>query len=488
MKNNNNLHYQSAQALADALANRTISSVELLENTISRIEALDDKINAVVVRDFDNARHTAKKADEAISKGNHLPLLGLPITVKESFDVAGLPCTWGNPEFKNFIPSQDALTVQRLKAQGAIVIGKTNIPLMLKDWQSYNEVYGTTNNPWNFDVTPGGSSGGSAAALAAGFISLELGSDLAGSLRTPAHFCGVCTHKPSQDLIPMRGSSPPGTVSIPSGIDLVTSGPMARSAHDIELAFNILAGPDESLHGKGYTLNLPPARHQKLQDFRVLALNEHPLCPTAKEIQNAVDELATLCAKAGASVSSDATKAPSLAETTTVYADLMSPFVGAGMPIELYNELKVKASHIDPRDNSLFAHLFRGYAASYRDYFLSIRARETMRLQWADVFKDFDVIISPVMPTTAFPHDHSHIENRELIIDEQKISYFHQFIWVSIATLLGLPATVIPIATSHDRLPIGIQIIGPYLEDYTTLKFAQLIEDTFGGFSAPDIF
>ena len=201
--------YRSASDLIQALATRQISARELLDATITRIEALDPKINAVVVRDFDRAREAADAADAALGRGERRPLLGLPMTVKEQFNVAGLPTTWGYPRFRDWRPDVDALAVQRLKAAGAIIIGKTNVPVGLTDWQSYNEVYGTTNNPWDLRRTPGGSSGGAAAALAAGFVPLELGSDIGGSLRAPAHFCGVFSHKPSLDLIPQRGSGYP---------------------------------------------------------------------------------------------------------------------------------------------------------------------------------------------------------------------------------------------------------------------------------------
>lgn len=292
MKNGSNLHFQSATNLVAALANKEISSVELVEKTISRIEHLDKKINAVVARDFEQARASAKVADKAIAQHKPLPLLGLPITVKESFNISGLATTWGNPQFKDWHPNQDSLVIARLKKAGAIIIGKTNVPLMLHDWQTYNDIYGTTNNPWDLKRTPGGSSGGSAAALAAGFTSLELGSDFAGSIRVPASYCGVFGHKPSVDLVPMRGVSPPTNPPSPNSlIDLIAVGPMARTAVDLALALDVLAGPDELWDGKGYKLSLPPSRHNDLSHFRVLVLDNHPLCPTAATITHAMDDL-----------------------------------------------------------------------------------------------------------------------------------------------------------------------------------------------------
>lgn len=264
--------FQDAVSLVTQLKKKNFSALELMNATIARIEAFNPSINAIVVQDFERARDAAKATDKKINQGLNGPLLGLPITVKESFNVSGLTTTWGEPQFKDYKPKEDALAVQRLKKAGAIVIGKTNVPPMLKDWQTYNTLYGTTNNPWDLSKTPGGSSGGAAAALAAGLVSLELGSDLAGSLRAPAHFCGVCTHKPTQDLIPVRGASPPKTTPMPTGAELATVGPMARTMSDLKLGFDCLAGPDEMLLGKGYRLNIPSARHQKLSDFRVLML------------------------------------------------------------------------------------------------------------------------------------------------------------------------------------------------------------------------
>ena len=260
--------YRTAKEIAGALQARKISAVELTDHVIARIEALDQKINAVVVRDFDRARDAAKAADAALGRGERRPLLGVPITIKESFNVAGLPTTWGIVAAKGFVPQEDALTVARLKGAGAVVLGKTNVPLMLADWQSFNAIYGTTNNPWDLARTPGGSSGGSAAALAAGFGPLSLGSDIGGSLRVPPNYCGVYGHKPTHGIIPTRGHAPPGARAVPRDIDLAVVGPMARSASDIALELDILAGPDELRDAVAYRLALPPPRHEALKDFR----------------------------------------------------------------------------------------------------------------------------------------------------------------------------------------------------------------------------
>src|SRR5437764_2625117 len=297
--------YRTATDLVKALVDRKGSPRELVDAAIGRIEALDGKINAVVVRDFDRARTAADAADAVLAKGERRPLLGLPITVKEQYGIAGLPTTWGDPKFKDWRSEVDALAVQRLKAAGAIILGKTNVPINLRDWQSYNEVYGTTNNPWDLSRSPGGSSGGSAAALAAGFVPLEFGSDIGGSLRAPAHFCGVFSHKPSLDLVPQRGAGPPTIPAIPVRGDLAVIGPMARSGADLALVLAVVAGPDELAEGVGYKLALPPPRHDKLADFRVLVVDKHPLCPTASSITAALDGLAERLGKTGCMVLRD---------------------------------------------------------------------------------------------------------------------------------------------------------------------------------------
>jgi amidase len=488
MKKIKNWYYQSATELVSALANRIVSAAKLLEQSISRIETLDKKINAVIVRDFDRARIAAKAADQAIAKGKQLPLLGLPITVKESFNVAGLPTTWGNPEYKNWRPNEDALTVSRLKSAGAIIMGKTNIPFMLMDWQSYNNVYGTTNNPWNIDLTPGGSSGGSAAALAAGFTSLELGSDFGGSIRVPAHYCGVFGHKPSVNLVPMRGAGPPTSVPSPSLIsDFIVGGPMARTAADLALGLKVLAGPDELWDGKAYKLSLPAARHDHLHQFRVLIVKNHPLCPTAAAIDKAMDCLAERLTQLGVAVSHDTRSVPDLAEITRTYCSLFSAFVVGNMPSDEYKRLLEATQILQNDDFSLEACLQRGYTLSYRDWLMKTRTRGILRQQWRNLYKEFDVIICPVMPTPAFPYDHSDPSKRQIKVDNIHAPYSNQYAWVSIATLFGLPTTVTPVGLTENNLPIGVQLIGDYLEDYTTIKLAGLIEDELGGFSEPPL-
>jgi amidase len=414
------LAYRTAGEIATALADRKISARELLDAAISRIEALDPEINAVVVRDFDRARAAADAADAALARGEQRPLLGLPMTVKEQFNVAGLPTTWGNPKFKDWRPEADALVVQRLKAAGAVILGKTNVPIALRDWQSYNEVYGTTNNPWNLERTPGGSSGGAAAALAAGFVSLEFGSDIGGSLRAPAHFCGVFSHKPSLDLIPQRGSLPPQTPPIPVRGDLAVIGPMARSAADLGLELAVVAGPDELTDGIGYKLALPSPRHDKLADFRVLVIDKHPLYPTAPSIMAAINGLAERLGKAGCTILRDSAKLPDLAQTGRIYRELLTAFFVADVPPETIERAAAAFKALSADDQSLAAAAVRGLTMSHADWIRRSRIRGGLRARWLALFQDVDVVLCPPMPTVAFLHDHSPQFARQLDIEGTK--------------------------------------------------------------------
>jgi amidase len=359
------------------------------------------------------------------------------------------------------------------------------VPINLRDWQSYNEVYGTTNNPWDLSRSPGGSSGGAAAALAAGFVPLELGSDIGGSLRCPAHFCGVFAHKPTLDLVPQRGSGPPQTPANPVRGDLAVCGPMARSAADLALELEVIAGPDEMMEGNGYKLALPPPRHEKLAEYRVLVLDKHPLCPTAASVTAALNGLADRLGKLGCRVVRDSPKLPDLAQTTRIYRELLAATWSADLSPETRQQVEAAAKALAPDDQSIMALQLRGLTMSHAEWLQKSRIRGGLRARWLALFQDVDIVLCPPMPTPAFPHDHSPQRNRQAEIDGTKIPYIEQTAWIAAATLSGLPATAAPIGRTETGLPIGVQIIGGYLEDRTTIAFAGLIEREFGGFTPP---
>jgi len=477
--------YWSATKQMEALRRRGISAVELLDSAVQRIERLDGRVNAVVVRDFERARAAARVADDTLKSGDRRPLLGIPMTVKESFNVAGLPTTWGFPEARGFVPVEDAVAVQRLRAAGAIIIGKTNIATAVSDWQSFNAVYGTTTNPWDVSRSPGGSSGGSAAALAAGFVPLEIGSDLRGSIRVPAHYCGVYGHKPTHGIIPLRGHVPPGAEAVPIKPDLAVAGPLARCAGDLALAMEVLADPDDDDRA-GVNLNLPAPRHGRLQDYRVLVLREHPLIPTSTETGDALNRMADQLARAGAKVSGESTLLPDLEQTASTYTKLFFSSAAAYWPAEKYDRFKIMATTTPANIDEPAIRRARAAVLSHRDWVLADQVRVSLRKRWHDLFRAFDVVLCPTMPTPAFAHDHQPDHGaRRILVDGAELRYEDQDPWLTLASLADLPSTVAPIAQSKSGLPIGMQIIGPYLGDRTSIAFADLAEREFGGFSAP---
>jgi amidase len=477
------LNFATTKELTAALIGKKISALELADHFVARIEALDGKLNAVVVRDFERARAAAKAADAALARGEGRPLLGIPIVIKESFDVHGLPTTWGVPAFKEFVAKDDALMVARVRAAGAIILGKTNVPYVLGDWQSFNDIYGTTNNPWDLGRSPGGSSGGSSAALAAGFSPISLGSDIGGSLRVPAHFCGIYAHKPTLNLVPPRGHRLPGTVQRIS--DLAVVGPMARTAADLELLLDLTSGPDETRAGIAYRVALPKARHTALKDFRVLVIDEHPLLPTAASVRAALDRLAQQLLKAGAKVARQSPLLPDLAASARLYMRLLMAALSERWPEETYQQAQTTAAALRVDDHSLPAERWRGAVMSHRQWAAADMGRITLQQQWTELFREFDVVLCPPLSTTAFPHNHTPVPERTIEIEGKNFSFFDLLVWPEIATTPGLPATAAPIGLTGTGLPVGVQIVGPYLEDRTPLAFAALIERAFGGFVAP---
>lgn len=481
--------FRSAVELSAALTAKKVSAVELARDAIGRIERHDGKINAICVRDFERALVAAREADAALARGERKPLLGLPVTIKESFNIAGLPTTWGFVPQKDFKPVEDALPVTRIKQAGGVILGKTNVPVGLGDWQSYNDIYGTTNNPYDLGRTPGGSSGGSSAALAAGYCALATGSDIGGSLRVPAFHCGVFAHKPTLNLCAARGETPPPFPAIPRDNDLAVIGPMARTAADLSLLLDVMAGPDPLEAGIAYKLDLPVARHQSLRDFRVLVIDNHQLLPTDRDVRGAIDRLASDLTKAGVTVARESALLPDFTETSRLYMRMLLGFLGAFLPPDELADAQARASELSPEDRSLGAERLRGITSSHRAWVLDAAARAGLRAQWRALFRSFDAVICPIMPTPAYPHDHSPEQAlRKISIDGKNYPYSDQLAWPGVATLPGLPATAVPLGLSKDCLPVGVQIVGPWLEDRTPLKLAELIEREFGGFVPPKMF
>jgi amidase len=475
------LHFQSATTLAAHVAARRTSARALLEHFLARVDAMNPAINAVVLQDRDGARAQADAADAAQARGDALgPLHGVPMTVKESYDVAGLPTAWGIPPLRDAIARSDAVAVQRLKAAGAIVFGKTNVPLQLADFQSYNAIYGTTGNPWDTARTPGGSSGGSAAALAAGLTGLEIGSDIGGSIRNPAHYCGVFGHKPTWGLLSPRGHTLAGVLT---PTDIAVIGPLARSAHDLETALRLLAQPD-ALDPPGLAQALPelPAGGPPL---RIAVWATDGLCPASAAVQQRVHAVAATLAGQGAAVDDQARPAFSAEESHAIFSALLAAAMSAHGPEAAFSRTLADAQALAADDDSPRARQLRWQTMRVRDWTALTEARTRLRWAWHRFFQQVDFLLTPIMPTTAFAHDHAPFGQRQVLVDGQPLPYFQQTFWAGLPGLAHLPATIVPTGPGPDGLPIGVQIIGPAWGDLRCLQLAQRLEAAGFAFQPP---
>ncbi len=471
----------SATELARRIRRREISSLELTDHYISRIERLDNEINAVVVRDFERAREAARAADAALARGQLPgPLHGVPMTIKDSFNVAGLPTTWGVPEMKDNIADSDAVVTASFKRAGAHFLGKTNVPLNLADFQSYNDIYGTTGNPWDVGRTPGGSSGGSAAALAAGLTALEFGSDIGGSIRNPAHFCGVYGHKPTWNVVPPHGHALPGMVAPP---DIAVVGPLARSSEDLALAMDLCAGPGPL--DRGWRLDLARPRKASLADYRVAIWPTDASCPVDEEVADRARSLADTLANLGATVSDSARPAIDPQAAYVTYNYMLNGVMAAGLPEEAraaFREIDAAA----PADD--FSQAVLTARSSIQDHATWLRhhnRRELLRQAWRAFFDDWDILVCPQTSTPAFSHDHAPMGERTLQVNNEVQPYFQQLFWAGLATVAYLPSTVFPTGLSRAGLPIGLQAVGAEYDDYITIDFARLLARELGGCQVP---
>jgi amidase len=479
--------FSTATAMLEALRTRQVSALELLALYRRRIERYNPQLNAVVVQCFDQAQRQAEEADRARSRGEERPLLGLPITLKESINVCGLPTTVGMPEWCETRAEADAPAAQRTQAAGVVLLGKTNVPPMLADWQADNVIYGRSNNPWDLMRTPGGSTGGGAAALAAGLTSLEIGSDIGGSIRVPAAFCGVYGHRPSDSALPRSGQFPVPLIPNPLTI-MGVQGPLARSAADLELALDVLAGP-EGGEETAWRLDLPRARHEHLRDFRVAILPPLDWVPVDAEILAAQETLMAHLRRAGTRV--DVVQPEGLTDLRAhhrLYLCLLSAITGARHPEAERQRL---AELCRTREDEFAQAQRHGLLASLGDYFRWYGQREQYREAYRAFFRGWDVLLAPITLTPAFPHlrmawprDAAGIA-QTFEVNGRAVLYDLQLVYPGLATLSGQPATAFPVGLTRAGLPMGLQVIGPYLEDRTSLRFAALIERDFGGYYRP---
>ncbi|MFP6748491.1 MAG: amidase [Alphaproteobacteria bacterium] len=477
------LHYATAIELAAKIKAKEIGAVELLDHFLDRVERHNPALNAIIWMDREGARTRARAADEALARGEDWgPLHGLPMTIKESFNIAGSPTTWGKPELKDNITDGNAHYVDRLLGAGAVIFGKTNVPINLADWQSFNEIYGTTNNPWDLNLTPGGSSGGSAAALAAGLTGLEAGSDIGASIRNPAHYCGVFGHKPTFGIVPGEGQSLPGVFS---KADIAVVGPLARSAEDLALSLDIVAGPDR-FAATAWRLELPAPRKTALKDFKVAVM---PSCPEAEVEQSYQDCLAGIAdalAKAGATVSDTARPNVDTARAFDVYITILRAATSRGATPELIDYLESIAAKGEAVENHYLALMARGVLLPHREWLALDNEREIMRRAWVEFFKEWDILLCPAATSQAWPHDQDgERHDRTITVNGKQQLGVNQMFWAGYPAMAFLPSTVSPAGLSPEGLPLGLQAVAAEGEDKTAIEFCRLIAEEIVGFQPP---
>ncbi len=472
-----------AAELASAIAGGRISASEALDACLARVDALNPAINAIVETDVETARASARAADEALASGlTPGRLHGVPMTVKDSFDLAGFPSTFGRPERRDHRARRDALAVERLKAAGAIVFGKTNVPIDLADWQSFNEIYGDTVNPWDASRTPGGSSGGAAAALAAGLSALEFGSDIGGSIRIPAHCCGVYGHKPTFGIVPMRGHafSPDDADS-----DILVGGPLARSAEDLAVALNLTAGADPAA-GSGWRLDLPDEPRESLRGLRIAVVTDDARYPVDADTRAALNDTADFLAAEGVDVVRDPALPMPSEELWRLYLRLLRGATSARLTDEEASAAVAAAAATDAEDFGYGAVMLRALGQSHHRWLRANDRRAWLRNRWREFFGDVDALITPMMATAAFPHIRGVAkQDQQLDVDGTMRPISDTYYWIGLASVTGLPATVAPAGASRDGLPIGLQIIGPEFLDRRCIKLAGFLEQGFRKFVPP---
>lgn len=475
---------RSAVALVAALRAREIGARDLLERYLDRVERLDRGLGAVVTLDAASARAAADRADRESAEGRlRGPLHGLPITVKDTFETGGTRTTSGAEILSGHVPARDAVAVARLRAAGAIVFGKTNTPTFAADAQTYNPLFGTTNNPWDPARSPGGSSGGSAVAMAAGLSGLELGSDIAGSIRNPAHYCGVYGHKPTYGVVPTRGHipGPPGTLA---AVDIAVAGPLARAAEDLALALSVLAGPDDD-DATGWRLELPPPRHGQVTDYRVAAWLDDPACPVDDAVRARLEALVAALRRAGVTVDERARPDLDFGQASRAFRRLLWPIMTSGLPPDEFDVLVRLAAAPSAYAEEAQVEVARAASIRHRDWIAVNEERAHARAAWRDLFQRHDVLLCPVVPTAAIPHDHGEMSQRTITVNGRPRPYLDLLGWAGLVGMAWLPATVAPAGRTAGGLPVGVQIVGPYLEDRTPIDFGRRLAEVVGGYEPP---
>ena len=477
-----NKAFLPAHKLAALVRQGKIGCLELLNSYLQRVEQYNPALNAIVVLEVERAKKRARAADPALAKGEVWgPLHGVPMTIKESFDVEGLPTTWGRPDLKTNIPPRSAHCVERYVEAGAVLFGKTNVPALLADWQSFNAIYGTTNNPWDVGRIPGGSSGGAAAALAAGLTGLENGSDIGASIRNPAHYCGVYGHKPTFGICSSRGQVLPPYLR---ESDMAVIGPMARSAKDLEIALKVIAGPDED-DAAAWQLRLPRAPEKTIRQWKVGVVLDAPSAPVDRGVADQIQKVADFLAKRGAKVSDRARPDFDMTEAHRTFIQLLRAATTRSQSDELFARNVEAAKKVKREAMDYKSWAATGNTLYHRSWLLLNEKRHQMRQKWAEYFADYDLLLCPAAATTAFPHNQQGERwERMVTVNGEPQPSTTQMFWAGYPGMSYLPSTVAPVGL-HEGLPVGVQIVGPQYGDLTSIAFAQMLEKEYHGFVAP---
>ncbi len=481
----NDIHFDSALSMASRIRSGEVGAVEMLNHCLDRVDRINPRLNAIVFEQRDAALRRARQADAALARGERWgPLHGVPMTIKESIDWVGAPTTRGNERLRHNRPEVDATVVRLLTEAGAVIFGKTNVPTDLQDWQTFNPIYGTTNNPWNLKKVPGGSSGGSAAALAAGLTALEFASDIGASIRNPAHYCGVFGHKPTYGVVPWEGTQAPGTFF---SSDLVVAGPMARSAGDLRVAMEVVTR-EARCSASGWRLNLPAAQKQELSQYRVAVMLEHPSCRQDAELTAVLLRAVEALKARGVSVDMSARPDLDLVRAHHIYLMCMRAATGARLDDQAYGRFCEGAGQLDPEDWSYRAYVLRAAGVSHREWWLLQNERRRMLLQWNRFFERYDLLLAPCAASAAFDHDHrGERADRKIPVSGALEPVTDQLAWAGLANFPNLPATALPAGLTAGGLPCGLQAIGPPFHDMACIRFAELASEALGGFRPPPI-
>jgi amidase len=476
---------RSAKAQLALLAEGRISAAELLELHLSRIERLDPALNAVVALDVAKARAAALASDARRRAGQAGALEGLPITIKDAFDVAGHVSTAGANAYRERMPEEDAAAVARLRAAGAIIMAKSQVPVFSGDFQSYNPLHGTTNNPWDPALSPGGSSGGACVAVATGMSAFELGSDLGSSIRWPAAATGVFGLKTTWNLISTWGMVPPPPERrSPRNADLVVAGPIARTADDIALILSVLVGGREP--GSPSPVALAQPARLDARGLRVCVWRDDPFAKADALVHEGVDRAARLLEGEGAIIDESTRPGFSFQEAFEVFALLNHAIVAHGLPPKVRAKIQAMAAGFSPNDLSHRSLQARGARMTPGLYQQLSQRRLAIKRQWARLFTRFDVVLAPPAPVAFLAHDHGpDLHARTLTVNGEACPYLDFLVWAALASGGDLPALSAPVMRSAGGLPLGVQIIGPAGGDHQVIAVGRMLEQITGGFVAP---